>query len=37
MFRFTWNHGFIDTVTVSEDGRRMTGTNQKGEQVTFSR
>jgi hypothetical protein len=32
-----WSHGFVDHLTLSEDGRTLSGTNNLGYEITASR
>lgn len=32
--KLTWKNGYIDTLTLSADGKTLSGTNQDGTQVT---
>jgi tetratricopeptide (TPR) repeat protein len=35
LFRFIWDSGYVDTVTLGEDGRSLFGTNNEGKTVTY--
>ena len=37
IFSIVWNHGYTDTMTLSADGRRLSGVNDSGGPVAFSR
>lgn len=36
-FSIIWNHGFTDMMTLSADGQRLEGVNDRGDPVSFSR
>jgi hypothetical protein len=37
IYVFEWTHGYTDRVSLSPDGRSLTGTNQQGSAVAFVR
>jgi hypothetical protein len=36
-YRLRWDNGFVDTVSLSEDGARLSGTNESGTRVSATR